>query len=512
MASSRWKRFAFFDKHALSIPSEVLSDLIPYGAVGGGGGKTSTITGGSASGGGRHAKDVSSSSQNHEDSKLLWDAVSLVVSTAALPLKSKPRESQQQLQSASAVARGGLVVDQQQHQQPPRQGESGDALSQMWSTLSACTTPEVASTTAVAGGTGDKTAAAAADQQQASSAAAVSVPSQSQSLNEGDAGASLISTEALDGLVLVFTSSHASNFVHCFDVTVRCNPNVNNKNNNNLEDLDGWRGYLAPFGRGTDSEAAGAASRRGNEDLSTGRGIIALATCRDGHGPLHLACISKQQLCIWEDPHLHLSCRLPLTSPGQTPEATRYLLESWNFSRDGHPSAVDVVPGIVTVGCDTGAVLVFIYGSNTSRNPASRKIKLYLRIPPPPATGMIVTSVKISYGSQSEQSERRVSVFVAYRRSQDSQNASAAGICCYDMPTPGPNSSSLSAPSARHDLDGRHVPASGLCDAVPTADGFHFTVARQDGLYTYNSNEKIEVSPIGMSTNSNLVMIALHRW
>jgi hypothetical protein len=31
MASSRWKRFAFFERHTLSLASEVLEDLIPIG-------------------------------------------------------------------------------------------------------------------------------------------------------------------------------------------------------------------------------------------------------------------------------------------------------------------------------------------------------------------------------------------------------------------------------------------------------------------------------------------------
>ena len=64
------------------------------------------------------------------------------------------------------------------------------------------------------------------------------------------------------------------------------------------------------------------------------------------------------------------------------------------------------------------------------------------------------------------------------------------------MPLPGPNPSQISAPSARHDLDGRQVPSSGLCGAVSTSEGVIFTVARPDGLYTYSTTQKIDVSPI----------------
>jgi len=64
------------------------------------------------------------------------------------------------------------------------------------------------------------------------------------------------------------------------------------------------------------------------------------------------------------------------------------------------------------------------------------------------------------------------------------------------MPLPGPNAMPISAPSARHDLDGRHVASSNLCDAVTTRDGVLFTVARPDGLYTYSTTQKVDISPI----------------
>lgn len=379
----------------------------------------------------------------------------MVVSTASLPLRSKPRDVRKDYVS----------------EEIPMEVES-DALSKMWSTLNACSMPETFVESAQVDSTTPQ-------------APVVTLPSQSQSLNERDIGKST-SEEALDGLVLVFSASKFSSLVHCFDVTVRCHPQEGNES---LEDLDGWRGYFAPLSQ---SQALSSRDSSSTLDLSSD-GIIALAACRssEGHRPLHLACISKKHVCIWEDPHLFLSCRLPLTSP-RTTEGPKFT-QSWNSTKDGIPSAVDLVPGIMAIGTETGAVLVFVYRAIGNRS--TGKISLYLRIPPPPAPGMSVVSVKISLG-QPDHNEHKTSVFVAYRRSQESQSVSAAGICCYDVPTPGPNSGTMSAPSARHDLDGRHVAASGLCDAMATAEGYYFTVARTDGLYTYSQTQKIGVAPI----------------
>ena len=123
------------------------------------------------------------------------------------------------------------------------------------------------------------------------------------------------------------------------------------------------------------------------------------------------------------------------------------------------------MPGIVAVGTDRGAIYVFTYGGLKS------SLKLYLTIPPPPSPGMAVVSCKLSL------SEDKASVFAAYQRiSNASSPRSMAGVCCYDMPLPGQNSTAVSAPSARHDLDGRHVPSSSLCDAVGTRESVHFIV------------------------------------
>ena len=178
--------------------------------------------------------------------------------------------------------------------------------------------------------------------------------------------------------------------------------------------------------------------------------------------------------------------RRPLATPDKLEAPTFTLGSEWNIAKDGSASVVDIVPGIVAVGTDKGGVQIFTYSGGR------HVLRPYLAIPPPPSSGMAVSSCKLSIGSD------KVSVFVGYKRSSTSSSPrnSTAGVSCFDMPLPGPNPSQIAAPSARHDLDGRQVPSSGLCGAVSTSEGVMFTVARPDGLYTYSTTQKIDVSPI----------------
>lgn len=201
--------------------------------------------------------------------------------------------------------------------------------------------------------------------------------------------------------------------------------------------------------------------------------------------------------------------RRPLSIPPKTDAPTFSLVPSqWDQASNGNITAADIVPGIVTAGTDTGRVFVYTYGGGRQH-----LLKLYLSIPAPPSNDMVVVACKLSIGTD------KASVFVAYRRKSAAGAASltasdaatsgkgqissgrttAAGVSCYDMPIPSYNAAPISAPSARHDLDGRNVLSSSLCDAVDTRDaasGVLFTVARPDGLYTYSTTQKVDVSPI----------------
>jgi vacuolar protein sorting-associated protein 11 len=128
-----------------------------------------------------------------------------------------------------------------------------------------------------------------------------------------------------------------------------------------------------------------------------------------------------------------------------------------------------------------------------------------------------VVSVQLAIGTD------RASVFCAYRlatasggwSSSTTTTAAAApasvsgpsaGVCCYEIPLPGRNPSAvLSAPSARHDLDGRYVSSQVLVDSAPSfpeaaagagVGGGSITVARPDGLYSYSRTERTGVAPI----------------
>ena len=76
MASSRWKRFAFFERQTLTIPPDILEDLIPSSSS-----SSNNITTTKADGGG-----VTLGTHVEEST------VQLTVSTAALPLDTQPAQ------------------------------------------------------------------------------------------------------------------------------------------------------------------------------------------------------------------------------------------------------------------------------------------------------------------------------------------------------------------------------------------------------------------------------------
>lgn len=180
--------------------------------------------------------------------------------------------------------------------------------------------------------------------------------------------------------------------------------------------------------------------------------------------------------------------RRPLSTPVNTEAPLFPLGSEWNQASHGRMSAVDIVPGIVTVGTDSGSLHVFTYGDG-------KHVRPYLTIPPPPSNDVSIVLCKISAGKD------KICVFVAYNRGKrDNHNSKVgtnAGISCYEMPAPfGAYPAAISAPSARHDLDGRNVLSSSLCDAVINEkDGsVQIITGRHDGLYFYSSTQKVNLS------------------
>ena len=318
MASSRWKRFAFFEKNALSLPSEVLEDLIPIGESNG--------TTGSRSSSRRSVNSLSDASSSSEASSN--DKVSLVVTTAALPLDSKP----------TIAAR-----DSNDTANNNNNNDYTIALNDMWSSVTACNPMESFPTSS----------GYAAASSTTTNRNNIHLPSQAQ-VFEDDSNV-VSSGTAVDGLVLAFVTSCDTDRVHCFDISVRCNNKNNESSNGNnnalsdsatapssnnkprkkgggdLEDLDGWRGYLAPVQQykrvaakgNSDAAALRSAEERIIADHMAGggtgggtseqqqpkEGIVGIATCRasSGHRPIHMACITATNLVVCIDPHLYLS-------------------------------------------------------------------------------------------------------------------------------------------------------------------------------------------------------------
>mmetsp|Transcript_23120 Transcript_23120/g.35442 ORF Transcript_23120/g.35442 Transcript_23120/m.35442 type:complete len:1153 (+) Transcript_23120:35-3493(+) len=482
MASSRWKRFAFFDRHNLTLPPQVLDDLVPDESI--------------ASPKGRRMPSKYSLFDEDEDENLnatdtnlnFGDHFSMAVTTAALPV-SNPLESKVPPTNTRPGVPGPGST----------QNPMVDGVSDMLSSLTACTVPSLQT-----------------------------APSKEESgvitLRSGVLLSTDVSTpradNGSDGLVLLFLSSRQSNLVHCVDLTMRCNPvhfrdrheiaHANpvqatdsgevredvsqGMNDGSLEEMDGWRGYFSPFTQASVSFTKSGNSKTRNraeerilsEHLGTygdaraqsgSNQVLDLATCKvktpDGtHSPILLACISDKDVVVYEDPHLHLTCRLPPTPGVGITAAVRKPSTPFPSGQYGSPRVLDISPELVAVGSDKGTVL--LYSLDIS------KLSLVMVLPPPPfALESFVTSTFFS----EDKNQGLNHLFISYSRH---------GVCCYDLTTP-----LGTAPSSRYDLDGRPVSSSCLCDVVKSHAGSSvFMVARMDGIYSYSHSQKVGIAPI----------------
>lgn len=389
MASSRWKRFAFFDRHTLNLPSQVLEDLIPEDAA----------------------------NNNRSSFPFL---ISMVIQTAALPSSSSSS-------SGKAIGTFSSNVGEQQGGGGEQQQQP---LAAMWSSLTACS---------------ELQQVASQDTKNT-----IRLPSQQDSLHTSVSSSANNTTTLSDGLVLLWIASPKTPFVHCVDITVRSYGDAASADN---IEMDGWRGYFST----TSTEG---------ED-----GIVDVATCRQPrtsgqeHSPLYVACLTSSLVEIHVDPHLHLSCRLPVTQSESTmPTTILTLATPWNESQHGRATTMDMVifsetTHLLAIGTDTGHTLIY--------NVSSSHITLKLTIPPPPQVGSTVSFLKL---------HDEKSIFCCFQK----------GIVCFEF------TFSNNTISARHDLDSRPVLSKRLvdysCDTL--------VVARPDGLYSFHTTQKVGVSPI----------------
>jgi hypothetical protein len=218
--------------------------------------------------------------------------------------------------------------------------------------------------------------------------------------------------------------------------------------------MDGWRGYF--------------------QNSNQKDGIVDIAVTRSTQHVLYVACLTETDVTIHANPHLHLSCRLPVTQPqtSNTTTTTTLTLQSpWNEAQYGHATTLDMrAQGLLlAVGTNTGHVLVYDIKETAG-------IFLKLTIPPPPqAVNNPVTFLNIS---------ENANIFCTF---------SKGGICCFEL--------AGNAISARHDLDSRLAPLHKSCvdHIVGTTN---LLVARPDGLYTYSQTAKTNVSPIDGTKNA----------
>jgi len=301
----------------------------------------------------------------------------------------------------------------------------------------------------------------------------IQLPSQAQTFLDSKS-----TTAQDDGLVLVFCASQQSDRVHCIDVTVRCHPSARNSADGTNapaatpdDSLDGWRGYWTPFVNQPTEKLPDKVEDRIMSDHMpppAGDPVVDLAACRQ-HDHLWVACLASTNLIVFVDPHLSLSCRLPLATNTAEEGVSYRLGTSWNVPQQQKYNCVDISSnGLIAVGTDNGSVHVFNPQKGFLRNIMSFSSRESL-----------ITSVRWSV------SPSKVALFCCHQSLRSSRNG-GGGICCYDLGNPNDPSTT---PLARHDLDSRPVLSSRLCD-----DGL--LVARSDGIYTYSHSQKVAVSPI----------------
>ena len=394
MASSRWKRFAFFDRSNLQLNAQVLDDLIP-------------------------GLDNTASSSRRVVGVNDGDSICMRVCSAGLPLDG----------ASTAVAVTSTA-------QKPE-----SVTMSFYKSLTACSAPQTNATDDVM------------------------LPSQSNN--------SLISYEKNqnmhDGLILCWLTSTETDLVHCVDLTQRCSGRGAEQ-----ETLDGWRGYYSAFPVEQPKQGSARLEDRiisehlADASTASGERVVDVATMRDQDGTLFLACISDTNVAVHVDPHLHLSCRLPLSHVSGTDRPVTYsLATSWTT---GHCTTVDIQPGFVAVGNDIGGAVIYQIQKNVLRHWVTLT----------GSTGVSVSSVKIHL------EPTKLNLFVCYHRLSNSRSA---GVCCFDLGAP---TGSPTAALGRHDLDSRQVTAGKLTDF----NNKQLTIGRPDGLYTYSTTSKISVAPI----------------
>ena len=553
MASSRWKRFAFFEKNNLTLPHFVIQDVIPSSSPVHDPYSTTSRPNVTPS-----VENVRKDNEANIFSCTKGDYVSLVITNGA----SFPPSS----------------VSHILEETEPRLGVKGMQVS-----ITTCHNTSNGSTP---------------DED-------IFIPFSSRENHISSSSNSSYNRNSNKDVlgpmpVLAFLSSKSTNFVHCIDLTVRCNPisssycqqengksdptvvesqmDKNNKISKALEGMDGWRGCLNPFSHGLLDESISYSADSSSSSPYTAKAkarIVGMAICsstdeeayaisknkRSGQNDVYLACITNVvnsvAIVVVRNPHLYLGELGNDSEVSTIPKAEVFQPPTkFDFAKRGHPTTVTISYSnkIVAIGTDKGVILVYSFnrvGNKGGLNSTS-KLNFFMEIAAPyPESDIgefVVSSLRLVLSYETEEPVSRKEkigmintaglktyLFATYcckgilsSKNKDGETMSSSdkppshaetgkiarnvsgrgGIFCYDIGNASPHgtsyASSSPSPLARYDLDGRHVPSSCLCDIIETRKGNqrstgapdNFIVARSDGLYTYSPTDKASVSPI----------------
>jgi len=406
MASSRWKRFAFFDRKNLKIPAPIFDDILP------------------PDNNQNDRRNLINTNNSTNDRNSIAESVSLaVINGAGVPYASLP---------------------EQPSGDDPRLGVLG-----MAATLEACNQY---------GGGANKSTDTDDDintHEGQLLASSFQFSSSGQTLAT-PAGIQKKSGNVNGSLVLAFISSRSTRRVHCIDLTVRCNPihdltsspstshNIDGmlernddkmlpsgRDGHDFEDLDGWRGYFLPFSYDTSSQVAETPNAANNSAIPKNSSpsvkhprIVGMAVCSDHEATaiksgknIYVACITDVDdsvgVTVHRNPHLYLNDSMEILSNRSarsssatnvdsanaakklksTPKVEIYQpLGEFDFRHRGRPTCVDISyqSGTVAVGTSTG--MVILYGINPfssgigqqSGSNGTKKLSLLMEIPAPP--------------------------------------------------------------------------------------------------------------------------------
>ena len=502
MASSRWKRFGFFERSNLNLPPSVLEDVLPPHLF-------------------PDANSSNSNSRSRNETLKRSEYINLaVVNGAGLPVAC--------LQNSDRTT-------------------SGCGIDGMLSTLFACT----------------KSGSAEEEKSEvfkiSNSGQVLSIPSNMRTSKgnvEGSLVLAFVSSRFSSLLhcvdLTVRCNPISSKSINQSKQSSFTRDGVQGKakssQSTELEDLDGWRGCFQPFAHDIMNDSLQNEEGTVTQPPQPNSKVTAVAVCTD-HGTyvikggknIYVACISESEnsvgISVHRNPHLYLNdVDGSSTKPKVTPKSEVYQpLGKFDSKHRGRPCCVDIshTSGIVAVGTDIGLIVLYDLlgsrGNNKTGSNGTNKLTFLTEIPPPVSSGNNGCAVSclrlISEDPTKEQdtvgnanngkSKKRSKLFVTYRRTNNNLALSnsnpveetaphgsitkgiGSGVCSYDLGNV-ELLASKSSPSA-YDLDGREVLSSCLCDIVRSGgdvSNVNLVVGRSDGVYSYSSMDKVSVSPI----------------